>query len=765
MKIRSMVTLMFFSVVVCLGGSVFGLTVSVITDQPPGLGAEHGLRKIIEALDEKGVTIEYAGSVDDASGSIKVVMGVASGGGVAAALLKEHRIELPDSPEALVIARLKEGSTDILLISGTDDRGLMYAELDVADRIGWAQDDDMPFGRVRNIMEEPDAPERALATYTMHREYVESFLYDEDYWASYLDMLAENRFNSFVFILGYSPATWLAPSYPYFFDVEGFPQIKFEGLTKQQQRRNLKALNRIIDMTHERGMDFTLGIWDHLPRHNSEYKLPVGIDEDNVISYTEAALAKLLKVVPDLDALQFRMHWESGLSRDEQVLLDFWGGVFETIKNSDRDIGVYLRAKGLPDSVIQKAVDSGIRFRITTKYWAEQLGMPFHPGHINRRNQHDRRHQYADLLKYPKQYEMHWKVWNGGTAKFLLWGDPEYVRRFTESTHLYGGQGFEIKPMLATKMAMHPKEKPFDLMGRRYEYYDYEFERYWHFLQVFGRVSYNPQTSSEIWEEEFKQRFGDEAGPYVQKAIHRASQVLPRIIAYAMTQFPTMSGFAEKQSGGRLEQYAKTRPSDIQTFLGMDEAAEFLLEGKESAKTWPQQTSKWFQETSADILGLVKEAERRIGDDRNKEFESTMVDMRILAYLALYHGQRVPAGINYLLYEETGDLAALNRAIRHEGKAIDAYEKIVESAGDVYANDLMMGRSEPPHWRDELALLKGWLKELKKLQREKQAKGARPKRKAPDISAYRQDSADSEAPSLKHEAITSTKPNRPLTIT
>ncbi|MCK5173750.1 MAG: hypothetical protein KAR47_10190, partial [Planctomycetes bacterium] len=169
--------------------------------------------------------------------------------------------------------------------------------------------------------------------------------------------------------------------------------------------------------------------------------------------------------------------------------------------------------------------------------------------------------------------------------------------------------------------------------------------------------------------------------------------------------------------------------------------------------------------TSADILRLAEEAERRIGDDRNKEFDSTMVDMRILAYLALYHGQRIPAGINYLLYEQTGDMAALNRAIRHESKAIDAYEKIVESAGDVYADDLMMGRSAPPHWRDELALLKGWLKELKKLQKEKQTGKAKPKQKAPDISTYRQDSADAEAPALKHKAITSAKPNRPLTIT
>ena len=50
-----------------------------------------------------------------------------------------------------------------------------------------------------------------------------------------------------------------------------------------------------------------------------------------------------------------------------------------------------LRAKGLPDEVIGDAIDQSLPFRITTKYWMEQLGMPFHPTHINPQNQRDRR--------------------------------------------------------------------------------------------------------------------------------------------------------------------------------------------------------------------------------------------------------------------------------------------------------------------------------------------------------------------------------------
>ena len=36
--------------------------------------------------------------------------------------------------------------------------------------------------------------------------------------------------------------------------------------------------------------------------------------------------------------------------------------------------------------------------------------------------------------------------------------------------------------------------KPHDFLNSRYRYFDYEFERYWAFYRVFGRLSYNPET-------------------------------------------------------------------------------------------------------------------------------------------------------------------------------------------------------------------------------------------------------------------------------
>ena len=126
--------------------------------------------------------------------------------------------------------------------------------------------------------------------------------------------------------------------------------------------------------------------------------------------------------------------------------------------------------------MIQKAADAGVGITISPKYWMEQMGMPFHPTHINRENQFDRRHGYANLLRYPQTYRICWRLWSSGTTRILLWGDPEYARRFVASTHLYDGDGFDVNEPLATKMASQPQDaKPFDLLNPRYRYYDYEF--------------------------------------------------------------------------------------------------------------------------------------------------------------------------------------------------------------------------------------------------------------------------------------------------
>jgi len=667
----------------------------------------------------------------------------------------------------------------MLILCGSDDRGLMYAALDTAGRVGWSTNSSDPFHEVYDLQERPYIRERSLSIYTMNRAYWESRFYDEQYWTRYFDMLAANRFNKFLIIFGYENGGFLAPPYPYFFNTPGFTNVYMGSLTSEQQRRNLSALNRLIELAHERGIAVGAGIWDHIYRAGvqaggiewaGEYKdRPVpgsvqGVTAENLNAYTLASLKEFLTAVPGLDEVQFRIHEESGLKREEMDA--FWREVFQMAQRVRPGMLFEARAKGTPDSVINTALELGMNLRVETKYWMEQMGMPFHPTHINPNDQRNRRHGYADLLRYPKRFDINWRLWNGGTTRVLLWADPDYVRRYSASTFLYDSAIWDVQEPLATKMeAQRPDMQPFELIPGKYRYYDYEFERYWHFFQVWGRLGYNPDTPPEVWRREFQRRFGTAAAPHVEVGLHRASQVLPYIVAavYPYSLFPTTRGWAERQSlGATLAAYAGNTGSDVRQFESFKEAADRILAGGVTPRRTPEATSRWFNGTADAIQAEIDQAEKIIGENRGKEFDATMTDLRILAGLARFHARRALAAVHYNLYKSARDVKELDEAIAGEQAALGAWRGIVQAAGDRYAFDLAMGARRfdlSGHWSDELAKLEQGFSEL--AQERRGADASQPPRKPVPRRAA---STDGEPPKVVCERISRASPLHPLRI-
>jgi hypothetical protein len=410
----------------------------------------------------------------------------------------------------------------------------------------------------------------------------------------------------------------------------------------------------------------------------------------------------------------------------------FWHEVFSFIKTERPNMRIDLRAKDLPDAVIDDALDQGLQARVNTKYWMEQLGLPFHPTHVNTQNQHDRRHGYADLLRYPQRYRVQWQVWTGGTTRLLLWGDPEYVRRFAASAHLYDGNSFEMNEMLATKMLGEPHdEPPIPILNASYRYYDYEFERYWAFYRMWGRLTYNPQTAPEVWQTEFEARFGPETGVHMMKALEAASRVLPRIVAgaYRYQYFPTTRGWAEMNHQDSLPKFATAENSDIQQFENPRDEARSILQDADTPMRRPQETSRWFAQTASEVSSEISLAEQAIGARPGNEFLSTTADLRILAGLARYYAARLPAAVAYSVYKESGDTTAFDQAITGEKGAVEAWRGIAAAAGDIYNDHLAFGARAVgfrQHWSEELALLE---QDLAALETERAKVESKPGRK------------------------------------
>src|SRR4029077_9352110 len=111
---------------------------------------------------------------------------------------------------------------------------------------------------------------------------------------------------------------------------------------------------------------------------------------------------------------------------------------------------------------------------------------------------------------------------------------------------------------------------------------------------------------------------------------------------YPYGYFPMTRGWAEKQRLRDLPAHAKSERSGNQQFANFDEEAQILIQGGETPKVRPGENSRWFAQTAAEINEKISEAQKRLGERRSKEFDSTITDLKILANLALYHSRRIP---------------------------------------------------------------------------------------------------------------------------
>lgn len=700
--------------------------------------ANNGLEKLTAVLSSRLAEVRQALTPSEEETDFYIIAGLSTEDNMASQLIKKMKWSLPVEKEALFIKKTTYKDKPALILCGSDEVGLMYAALDVAKRISWSNKGTDIFEYVKDASETPDVKERAVSIGTFNRNYFEHRLYDSLYWEKYFDMMAENRLNQFLLIFGYKnnqykEPNFTAPVYPNFFDIDEFPQVKMSNMTMQKQDKNTKALKKMIAIAHARGIEFGVGLWDQIDRDpgyremvKADSIIPAdlpaniiwGLTQENLIPYTKIAMRRFFQTFPEIDLVQFRMHWESGITGE--VASAFWKETFNIIKEEIPNSKIEARAKDVPDATLYDGVDTGMDFRVATKHWMEQMGLPYHPTHINRDNQFDRRHGYADMLRYPKKYGFKWRLWSGGTTRLFLWGDPDWVKSFAQGSHLYDAEGFEFNEPLYFKMngSKHDAQVT-ELLNPDSKYYDYEFERYWYYYQLMGRIGYNPNTPTDLWEMEFSNRFGEEAGALLMDGLHQASQVLPRIVtaSYLYPRFMSPQGWAELQRMESLKHFAKhSKPSDIQQFTSPKEEAEQTLDGEFTVKRNSTQVSVWFSETSKSILSKVDRAEQAIGENPTKEFISTVADLKMLAYLAAYHANRLKAAVQYNFYTSTGDLVSYDRAIEYETQAVAAYGKMVAAAGNIYNKQLDFGSNRklfPGHWDNEHQQLANELESLK----------------------------------------------------
>ena len=158
-------------------------------------------------------------------------------------VLDTARILLPNVPEAVGLAWSKVNNRRVLLACGSDTSGLVYALLELADCVSFADDPLAELKGVKRTVERPANSVRSLARCFVSEVEDKPWFYDRAMWPRYLTNLATQRFNRFNLSLGIGydflqnvTDSYFLFAYPFLLTVPGY-DVRVKNLPDTERDR------------------------------------------------------------------------------------------------------------------------------------------------------------------------------------------------------------------------------------------------------------------------------------------------------------------------------------------------------------------------------------------------------------------------------------------------------------------------------------------------------------------------------------------------
>lgn len=630
------------------------------------------------------------------------------------------RVAVPARPESYSISRT---SGREIVVEGSDEVGMMYGALDLAEQIDQAAGPDLA-GQIKSVSKSPYLRIRGINMFLTTQDIDEpdgAFWYD-DFWTGFLAMMARNRYN-FLDIHGPCDAVTLdfPNGFSYFVSLPDLPQV---GVGPDRARRNMARFQQIVRRAANRGikvgyMNYVasppIGPWKTRRFGKDQRWVPVHqkfLRGPAVAQYTRQAVTAFLRDVPELWMFGFRIG-ESGQPED------FYNTTYlEALKEFPKTLNVYVRTWLTdPQKVRALARSIGRPLYIEIKYNGEQLGLPYQA--VLGGREYPPSGSYEGYTDYPRDYSIIWQIRAHGTHRVFTWGWPEFARRTVRSCRFGEGAGFSMEPMDAYCPAadyLHNNPKT------DHRFYKWMYQREWAWHLIWGRTAYDPDTPDHVWQAEFERHFGPEAGPAAYEALTESSKIVPFIYSYHNVGLDHQNFAPEFETGdhaltvrGRFWQGERLVPygGNNDDFLkvntldptAMADPASYIklrLEGLPTGRMTPFEAADYLQ--SAAEASETKIAQvGRLSPRASKELDCLRMDIEAVAWLGRYYQNRILSTVHLEFYRQTYDHPSLSKAYEYLKQAAAAWDQLSRITEKHYGYVPEYIRMGVPHfrWRDE----------------------------------------------------------------
>ena len=724
-----------------------GVSIATFSDDviASAVPPQWAISQLKQALATKGVDARVISNISQAAAGELVIVVASSKAPVAQEIIKSAGITMPSSAEALLLTSGTVAGRKVLLACGNDARGLVYAVLEFADRVTFA-DSAMPaLNMSPAVIEQPASKTRSMCRSFQSEVEDKPWFNDRAFWTEYLTMLAAQRFNRFnlSFGNGYNGApgrnaeVYLFFVYPFLVSLPEYSGVFAKNLPPAERDANLQMLKSIGDECARRGLEFQLGLWTHAYAYGPGANYPIeGLTSVNHAAYCRDALASILKTCTGITGVTFRVHNESGIPTGSY---SFWKTVFDAFPMVGRKLGIDMHGKECCQQHIDAAQATGMTVVVSPKYWAEHQGLPYHQASLRQSEQSRQedttilngqasRYGYANFLKEDRNFGVLHRIWPG-TQRMLLWGDPVFAAGFGRAAGFCDSVGIEWNEPLSFK-----GREGSGTIGGRCAYLDatlnstYDYQKFLYTYRIWGRLLYNPDGDPQIWRRYLSKEFGA-AAQSVEDALGHASRILLLVTTYhgasadnhvywpeMYSDFPIVAGtFSYPDSKNPL---GAASSFDPQLFSNIDDYVNHLLDGTafEQNQYSPIEVAQWLEDLASSAASHLAAAKSRVSEPAPAGFRRLEADVAILSGLGFFFGHKFRSGVLWSIYQKTGDANAKTAALEQYAKARQAWADLAAVAAPIYKKNVAYGieRQMHGHWSDRLPGIDADIEAMKK---------------------------------------------------
>lgn len=589
-------------------------------------------------------------------------------------------------------------------IYGGDEAGMVYGSLAVVEQLGIG----VKLQDIEWIKESPKFPFRAIKHNMPWDTYRPSMALDQhydtardlDYWEAFLDMMAENRFNSL--------SLWMLHPFTYMIMPENFPEASQFSEEELDEWREL--FSGIFGMAKARGIDTYIVNWSifvseefskaHDVAHDNFYPnyYVEGDTTEIVKRYIRESVTQVLNEYPDLSGFAIS-HGEgmAGMTpRQRQDWMD--ETMIEGMRLADRPVKFIHRVPFSAGTGSEGSTSEHVEK--LTREAMEKLDYFDGPIWVEMKFNWSHAHSTPELVKVhggelgdtyfepePENYKITWMARNEDFFA-LRWGVPDFIRAHIETNDAsyVGGYFIGSETYIPAKDYFTKIDEPVD--------WDYAFQRQWLFYKQWGRLLYNPETPDEVFEREFIRRYGERA-ENLQEAFALASSTQLRLasswdLRWDFTLysegFLSLNENEEDYESSTMDYISVdrliNRPPLDPNYVSVKEYVETTLSGEsfgDDAIT-PTRIINMLEEDCRRALELVED----IDTEDNASLMYEVADVKTWAYLGLHFADKLKGAIALETFRQQGGESYRQEAVGHLENALGHWDEVVRITRPIY---------------------------------------------------------------------------------